>query len=1120
MSLKGNLAVVNLADVFQMLSRGKSSGLLRVQAPEGTRYIELQNGLISLAGRATEYIQLGDLLIARKAINDENLSTAMKIHKENGMGLGQVLLEMNYVSRESLDESLQFLIEEEVCDLFTLREGDFDFLANATLDTKIAPGGGAVHLEIVPDNLLLEAARRADEWHELEKRITSQSLLFCLTEEGQRVYQDANGISDEGRVIMRLMRSNNTIEGVVQKSCLGRLNANRMVLELWDAQLIEPVPKSEYLHYAKLQMDAGQIADAHRIAVQLSKVGSPETIKLAIPWVENLSKQLALDTKQLRAVTQTAEKKAGSTNKKGPGANLILSKSRVSGMTIAIAVAVLLLILGGGYYYYTTRGVDPRITAVERLDKLREESFKLISDRKFLDAIQRAGTFNPPDPELKSKHEKLKADVQIEIDTQFTRDFSPLARENATGFTATELNQFEKNYKDYDGVIIESSVLVKDKNSKKLLKKIQLLKENLFTTQFKQRLEDLRKNTQELNAEQLLKGYEDLIKDAPPERIAKDARADYFKLRAPGIEARRQLSLAREMLDKGGFEVARKYCETIKAAYPGTKLAADADKILADLADRENKAADELSKIGKLILQRKADDALTLANQLLATKPPAAIQSALIVEMRKLQADVPEAQLQKTITIASRLWDTDPKLARSKILEVVNAFPFSEAAANVQLRVQISSSPEGATVTNGDRVLGKTPLVAELPVTGPLLLNFSLAGFEPFDLIENNFRGERIQATFTRKPQTVVLTPVTATAGMLALNDLLLLAGGNELVVCSSKTLEVLRRVNLESMPLPVKTSGKPVQPPALNKNELKLRAFSANAEDAESWAFVSCTGSYFFQVPTNDIQFHRIACEPGAIGPPQMYRPQRAGAIRLISIVTKSGIDVFSSERQAIAHKDIPAGGNVDQPVGYAFDGNTYYIPRDNNIVYAVDGYRGDLKWTKQLDSRISMPPATHQLNKLLAAADIKGRIVIVDLDTGKEKGHSELGVSSSLGLAQSSVGFVAALEDNSLVLVPLAGGPPVWTTPLPGKTLFTPLIRNPEKVDKYTLPMAIVCSEMQDSSFIVTAINLMDGSLSWRARLISKPISGTVSNDAVYIGTVDNELVKFDFAMPISLK
>src|SRR5205814_1872146 len=112
------------------------------------------------------------------------------------------------------------------------------------------------------------------------------------------------------------------------------------------------------------------------------------------------------------------------------------------------------------------------------------------------------------------------------------------------------------------------------------------------------------------------------------------------------------------------------------------------------------------------------------------------------------------------------------------------------------------------------------------------VLTFTLPGFEPQEKIEYNYRSEKpIHAVFVRKPQIAVLAPVPAEAGMLVLNDLLLLAGGSELTVCSRRTLDVLRRVNLEGAPLPAKIADKPIQQPPLPKGELKLRALSANAE-------------------------------------------------------------------------------------------------------------------------------------------------------------------------------------------------------------------------------------------------------------------------------------------------
>ncbi len=1122
MGLKGNLAVVNLADVFQMLSRGKSSGLLRVQAPEGTRFIELQDGVISLmrfTAPPSTHIQLGDLLLSRKAINDENLGTAMKIHKENGMVLGQVLIEMNYVSRANLEESLLFLIEEEVCDLFTLREGEFDFLANASLDTKIAPGGGALRLRIEPDSLLLEAARRADEWHELEQRITSQSLLYRLTEDGQRVYMDADGISDEGRVIMRLLQANHTVEGIVQKSCLGRLNTNRMVLELWDAQLIEAVPKTEYLHYAKLQAEAGQIADAHRIAVHASKVGSPDTIKLAVPLIDTLRRQLAADDKPV--VAQVVEKRASSaTIKKVVNQNLILKKKPFPKWAKIAVPAVVLLALAGGAAFYFSSGVDDKKLADQKLNKLKADCDTKIRDRKFLDAINLAKNFTLTEPDLKPRHEKIKSDVQIDVDTLFIKDTNELAALARGGISRPDLVKYEKKLGDYEGVVFGNDIAIKAQKGLKRLIPAQW--ELIRTAEFKARLKELRENKQEWNNDQIVQKYREFLKEAPVEAepIAKEARADLYKLLSPGIEAQRQLTLSRELLQKGGYDGARKIAEAVKSMNPGTPYSAEADTILKEIGDRETKSTEELSKIQKMILQRKTEEARLAAAQLIAAKPPAGVLAEVCSEMRKLQPDLDEKVLGEQLNNFIRIGDIDPKKSRAQILELVNANPFSETAAIATLSVQVVSSPDGATVTYKDKPLGtgKTPMVVQLPLMGPIQLTFSMPGFEPMDVVENNYRGESIPAVLVRKPQASVYAPIVASSGMLVLKELVLLAGGNEFNVCNARTLEVKQRINLESQPQTIKIGDKTEQPRALAKGELKLRGMSANTEDAEAYAFISCAGSYFFQIPTNVAgnEFQRIACSPGAVGEPEMYRPRIANTIKQISVITRSGIDVFSSERQFLANKPIPPSGPLEPPLGFAFDGDWYYVVCGENI-YAVDGYRGDTKWKKTCDGRISLPPAVNPDTKLCAAVDVKGRVLIFNTELfGKDAGRSDLGVPCSLGLAASPTGFVAALDDNTIAFVPSSGGTPVWTVPLPGKALFTPQVRvAAEKRGGKSISAAIVCCDT-GNGYMVVAVNLADGSMAWRGRLASKPIAEAVGPDAVFISTADSELVRFDFAMP----
>jgi hypothetical protein len=148
MGLKGNLANVSLADVFQTLSHGHSTGLLRIQAPEGTRFVEIQDGAISIVSRTASRVPLGDLLVARSLLNDAALKQALARQKESGKLLGEVLVEMGLVQHADLEAALRFQVEEEICDLFLLKEAEFDFLANANLDATMALGGGFMRLRI------------------------------------------------------------------------------------------------------------------------------------------------------------------------------------------------------------------------------------------------------------------------------------------------------------------------------------------------------------------------------------------------------------------------------------------------------------------------------------------------------------------------------------------------------------------------------------------------------------------------------------------------------------------------------------------------------------------------------------------------------------------------------------------------------------------------------------------------------------------------------------------------------------------------------------------------------------------------------------------------------------
>ena len=65
-------------------------------------------------------------------------------------------------------------IEEAVYLVFQWNEGTFQF------DPDVVPEESVFRVSLSIDGLLMEGARRVDEWSVVEKKITSMDLVFAL----------------------------------------------------------------------------------------------------------------------------------------------------------------------------------------------------------------------------------------------------------------------------------------------------------------------------------------------------------------------------------------------------------------------------------------------------------------------------------------------------------------------------------------------------------------------------------------------------------------------------------------------------------------------------------------------------------------------------------------------------------------------------------------------------------------------------------------------------------------------------------------------------------------------------------------------------------------------------
>jgi len=214
MAIKGSLKEASLPDVIQLLFLGRRTGCLAVADRQNFGYIWFEEGRIVYASIVNRRDRLGDMLVKSRRISAEQLEEAIarQAGGERDQMLGGILVEMGALSGEELDEYVRLQIEEAVYYLFTWTQGTFNFEAN------VRPEHAGSLVSINPEWLLLEGARRVDEWSVIEKKIPSFDLIFTVDREH---LQGSEGqLSASQAQILPLLDGQRDVQQVVEDSGL------------------------------------------------------------------------------------------------------------------------------------------------------------------------------------------------------------------------------------------------------------------------------------------------------------------------------------------------------------------------------------------------------------------------------------------------------------------------------------------------------------------------------------------------------------------------------------------------------------------------------------------------------------------------------------------------------------------------------------------------------------------------------------------------------------------------------------------------------------------------------------------------------------------------------------
>ena len=237
MAIKGSLAEASLPDVLQLLAMGKKTGCLSVTHRNNFGSIYFDKGRISYAAIVNRRDRLGDILVKSGTITSEQLDEAIAAQdKMRDKRLGEILVDLGILSREELHQQIRIQIEEAVYFLFTWTQGTFNF------EPDILPEQQDLIVSINPESLLLEGARRVDEWSLIEKKIPSFDLVFEL--DRPRLTASGAHLTNEQETILPLIDGERDVTHIIEDSGLVEFEVGKALYGLVAAGFLHRIGRS------------------------------------------------------------------------------------------------------------------------------------------------------------------------------------------------------------------------------------------------------------------------------------------------------------------------------------------------------------------------------------------------------------------------------------------------------------------------------------------------------------------------------------------------------------------------------------------------------------------------------------------------------------------------------------------------------------------------------------------------------------------------------------------------------------------------------------------------------------------------------------------------------------
>lgn len=232
--LAGDIAVVSIAEVLQLLDLQRQTGALSMFTKHSEVTLYINKGRVDFAssrGMRVEFL-LGRYLVEIGAVTRDELGNVLDKRGSNKRLLGELLVQLGMVTEDQVKRALTRQTSELLYEAVRWNAGRFAFTVEAE-----NPAATKAALGMETGALVMEGFRRVDEWRLIEGSFDFDEVLYQDTVAIERLGEEAN-LTRQERNVLEAIDGERTIREIVDAQNISSFELCKILYQFLNSRLV------------------------------------------------------------------------------------------------------------------------------------------------------------------------------------------------------------------------------------------------------------------------------------------------------------------------------------------------------------------------------------------------------------------------------------------------------------------------------------------------------------------------------------------------------------------------------------------------------------------------------------------------------------------------------------------------------------------------------------------------------------------------------------------------------------------------------------------------------------------------------------------------------------------